>query len=176
MAAAEGSGKAAKVSGAHEPDGEAGLARGRPRQKLRERNHIGIGALVEPASPHDELAAKVAEVCDRPAERGQAKLEKDTQDLEGRTLHRAHAFDAPAHASLDGDSDVGQDFFNLVGDFLYNRQPRSEGDDKTVAVQYDCGWMPGPAERVYARYPMHFHRGTAAGRGGLGSNAVAHAR
>ena len=74
--------EAAKVSGAHEPDREAGLAAGRTRQKLAERNQIGIGALVEPAAPDDELTAEIAEMRDRPAETGQAELEKDTQDLE----------------------------------------------------------------------------------------------
>ena len=70
-------------SGAHEPDREAGLAAGRPRQELPERDDIGISALVEPRPPHDELAAEVAEMRDWPAETGQAKLEKDAEDFAG---------------------------------------------------------------------------------------------
>jgi hypothetical protein len=72
-------------------NGEPGLAARRARQELAERDEIAEGPLVEPAAPHDELNAEIAEMGDRAAEAGQAELREDAQDFEGRTPRRAHA-------------------------------------------------------------------------------------
>src|SRR5262249_55472397 len=71
----------ARHAGAQQAGADADLARRRPRQELAERDEIDIGALVEPAAALDELGVKIAEMRDRPAERGQAELEKDREHL-----------------------------------------------------------------------------------------------
>ena len=63
---------------------EADLAAGRSRQELAETDEIGIGVLVDPLSPHDELVAKISDVSDRAAETGQPELEKYPQHLDRR--------------------------------------------------------------------------------------------
>ncbi len=78
-------GDAAEIAGAHEPDREPGLAAGRSGQELAKRDEIGVGGFVEPGAVDDELAAEVAEMRDRPAEAGQAELEKNAKDFRGRT-------------------------------------------------------------------------------------------
>ncbi len=65
----------------HQPDGEAGLARRRAGEKLRQRDEIDVGAFAEPPPALDELGAKIAEMGDRPAERGEAKPEESKKDL-----------------------------------------------------------------------------------------------
>src|SRR6185312_17535646 len=77
-------GEAAEIARTREPDREAGLAACRSRQELGERDQFREGALVEPGALDDKLAAEIAEMGDRPAEAGEAQLEKDAQDLEGR--------------------------------------------------------------------------------------------
>jgi len=61
---------------AQDAEGEADLAGSRPRQELAERNDVGITAFAEPFSPFDEFRPEVAEMRDRPAERGEPELEE----------------------------------------------------------------------------------------------------
>jgi hypothetical protein len=81
--------EATKISGAHQPDGKADLTARRPGQELAQRDQIGIGLFVEPAAARDELVTEISDMRDRPAERAQAKLEKDQQNLEASTFLRA---------------------------------------------------------------------------------------
>src|SRR5579871_2072751 len=93
-------GESTKIAGADEPDRKAGLAARGPRQELRERDQVGIGGLVEPAPSNDEFPSEVAEVGNRPAEAGQAELEKDEEDFEGRArpdLPETSALERSAH-------------------------------------------------------------------------------
>jgi hypothetical protein len=39
---------------------------------LTQRHQIGVGLVIEPATPLDELTTKIPEMSDRPAERRQA--------------------------------------------------------------------------------------------------------
>ena len=55
-----------------------------PGRNCAERDQIRIGPLVEPGAADDELAAEIAEMRNRPAEAGQAELEKNAQDFERR--------------------------------------------------------------------------------------------
>jgi hypothetical protein len=54
-----------------EADPDADLARRRTGQKLAERHQVGIAGLVDPAPAHHEGVAEIAEMRDRPAERGE---------------------------------------------------------------------------------------------------------
>ncbi len=76
----------AEISGTHEADGKADLTARRAGQKLAQRDEIGIGLFVEPAAAHDELVAEISDMRDRSAEAGQAKLEKDEQDVNDGAL------------------------------------------------------------------------------------------
>src|SRR6201999_4661690 len=76
----------AEISGTHQSDRKSDLAARRPRQKLAERDEIGIGLLVEPAAAGDELVAKISDMGAWPSEASQAKPEKDQQHLGGRTF------------------------------------------------------------------------------------------
>ena len=75
--------EAAEIARAHEADRKAHLAARGAGQELAERQKIGEGALVEPASVQHERVAKVTEMCDRPAEAGQAQFEEDAKNFEG---------------------------------------------------------------------------------------------
>ena len=86
-------GETAEGAGAREPNGEASLTAGRPRQELAQGDKVGIGAFVEPGAPYDELLAEIAEMRDRPAEAREAQLQEDAQDFESRTTPPAHAGD-----------------------------------------------------------------------------------
>ena len=59
------------------PSADPDLAAGRPRQELAERDQVGVGRLVDPLAAVDVLLAEVAEVRDRPAERGQPEPRGD---------------------------------------------------------------------------------------------------
>jgi hypothetical protein len=59
------------------------LAACRTGQELTEREEIGIGVVVEPASALDELAAKVSEMSDGAAEGGQAELQECSENRKG---------------------------------------------------------------------------------------------
>jgi hypothetical protein len=73
----EGPGEA----GAQSTDADADLTARRSRQKLAERNDVGVGRLVEPASPLDKLGPEIAEMRDRTAERSQTQAKKNAQHL-----------------------------------------------------------------------------------------------
>jgi len=64
-------------------DADAGLTARRAREKLAERDDVGVGRLVEPAAPLDKLGSEIAEMRNRPAERGQPQPQKDAQHLGG---------------------------------------------------------------------------------------------
>ena len=70
----------ARKPGLREPDADSNLAGGRPRQHLAERDEVRIGAVLDPAPARDEGLAKIADVRDRPAERGQSQQEKGRED------------------------------------------------------------------------------------------------
>jgi hypothetical protein len=80
--------QSAEISGAHQPDGKADLTARRTGQKLAQGDEIGIGLFVEPAAPRDELVAEISDMRDRSPEAGQAKLEKDEQNLDDGALLR----------------------------------------------------------------------------------------
>src|SRR6185312_8335098 len=62
---------------------------------------IGEGRLVEPAPPLDNLAPVIAEMRDRPAERGQPQPEENAQDLRERAgRRRVHAESGRARPSM----------------------------------------------------------------------------
>ena len=87
----------AEQAGAHHAERDPDLAARRAGQELAERDEVGVGALVEPAAPHDELVAEIAEVRDRPAERGEAQAQRGAEDLEqGRVI--ASSVDSRAFA------------------------------------------------------------------------------
>ena len=64
-------------------DGDAQLAAGRSGQRLAERHELAEGGVVEPAAALHVLAAEVADVGDRPPERGQAQAQRRDADLRG---------------------------------------------------------------------------------------------
>jgi NAD(P)-dependent dehydrogenase (short-subunit alcohol dehydrogenase family) len=76
-----GLGSVAGETGAQHADRDRDLAARGPGQKLAQRDDVGEGRLVEPFAPCDELAAVIAEMCDRAAERGQAEPQEDAQNL-----------------------------------------------------------------------------------------------
>ena len=51
---------------------------------MAQPDEIGISVLVEPSSAHDELFTEVPDVCDRPAEAGEAQLQEGKEDFNGR--------------------------------------------------------------------------------------------
>src|SRR6516164_2080888 len=73
------------MAGAHYADTGAHLAARWSRQELAERDDVGIGRLVQPSAPFHKLGSKIAEMCDRTAERGQSQAKKSAQHLERRT-------------------------------------------------------------------------------------------
>ena len=48
-----------EIARARQPDRQSDLAAGRTGQKLAERDEIGVGALIQPFAPGDELFAEV---------------------------------------------------------------------------------------------------------------------
>ncbi|MNL47749.1 hypothetical protein D3C87_1705520 [compost metagenome] len=67
----------ARVSGPGQPQRDADLAARRPRQELAQCNQIRVAAFAQPAPSRDELIAKVAQVRNRAAERGQPEAQED---------------------------------------------------------------------------------------------------
>lgn len=63
------------------PQREADLAACRSRQELAQGDQVRIGRLAQPAAAQHQLVAKVAEVGERVAERGQPELEKGAEDF-----------------------------------------------------------------------------------------------
>jgi hypothetical protein len=98
-------GQGARVARAREPDRHADLAAGGTRQELAQRHEIGVGALVEPLAPRNELLAEVAEVRDGTAKRGQPQTQEDEEDLadarslRGRRGKRIHGHVGPRRLS-----------------------------------------------------------------------------
>ena len=62
-----------------EADADPHLAGGGPRQHLAERDEVGIGAILDPAPARDEGLAEIADMRDRPAERGQPQQEEGNE-------------------------------------------------------------------------------------------------
>jgi len=62
-------------------DREDDLAARGPRQELAERNHVGVGGVVQPAPPLDKLPAEVPKVRDRATERGQTEPQERGADI-----------------------------------------------------------------------------------------------
>jgi hypothetical protein len=53
----------------------------RAGQKLTQRHQISIGGFIEPFASRDKLLAKIAEMGDRTAERGQPESEGNGEDF-----------------------------------------------------------------------------------------------
>jgi hypothetical protein len=66
------------------PEGDEGLRRRRPGQRLADRDDLGVRGVVDPLPTLDELRPEVAQVGDRTAERGQPQAQRDGEDLAGR--------------------------------------------------------------------------------------------
>ncbi len=98
MRIAEGSVKpspgrnAAHKPAAQETDAKARLARGRPRQELRERDEIREALFGEPMAPLNELGAKITEMRDRAAKRSEAQPEEDAKDFAESARRRRSGF------------------------------------------------------------------------------------
>ena len=80
--------EATELARPQRPHGDPELAGRRPRQQVRERHQLGEARVVEPASADDVLLPEVPDVGNRPAERGQAEPERDTERLPGRACYR----------------------------------------------------------------------------------------
>ena len=78
---AEPCGEGSEQAGSQNTDADADLTARRSREKLAERNDVGVGQLVQPASPLDKLGPEIAEMRDRAAERSQSQAKKDAQHL-----------------------------------------------------------------------------------------------
>ena len=79
-------GKCAGIARPQQTDRDSDLAGGGTRQELAQRNQIGVSLLLEPFAAFDELVAEIAEMGDGTAERRQAQLQKDREDLAGAAL------------------------------------------------------------------------------------------
>ena len=77
-------GETAEPAAAHQPDREAGLARGGAGEELRPRDEIDVGALAQPTPALDEFRAEIAEMGDRPAERREAEFQEGEKDFARR--------------------------------------------------------------------------------------------
>ena len=80
----------AQQPGPQDPEPDPDLRAGRAGQELAERDQVGERRLVDPATPRDVLGPEVADVRDRPAERGQSEPQRDPEHLERRTPGRRH--------------------------------------------------------------------------------------
>jgi len=58
---------------------------------LAKRDEIAVGGFVEPAPAFDEFAAKVAQMSNRAAERGQPKFEKNGKHFERAVAARGRS-------------------------------------------------------------------------------------
>src|SRR5690606_35800422 len=72
----------ARIAGAQQTEGKAGLAARRTRQELAERHEIGVARLVDPSAARHELVAEVAEMRDRTSEGRHAEFEESEKDLD----------------------------------------------------------------------------------------------
>jgi len=78
-------GEGAEPAASHEAEGKSDFAAAWARQKLAQRDQIGIRRLIQPAAANDELFPEVADVGDRSAERGQAEFGECRQHLARRS-------------------------------------------------------------------------------------------
>lgn len=78
-------GERAQIAGPHQADREADLTAGGTGQELTKPDQIGVGMLVDPVPPYNELVAEVPDVGDRTAEAGQAEPQENPQNLQRRT-------------------------------------------------------------------------------------------
>ncbi|MNT28426.1 hypothetical protein D3C72_1641130 [compost metagenome] len=69
----------ARIARARQPQRDAGLAAGRARQALAQRNHVGVGGLADPAAAAHQFLAEVRQVRDRPAEGGESQPQEDQE-------------------------------------------------------------------------------------------------
>jgi len=83
---AEPGGETSRQPRAQHADRHAGLARRRSRQELAQRDDVGVGRLVEPFPPLDELGAEVAEMRDRAAKARAAEAEEGEQNRDKRPI------------------------------------------------------------------------------------------
>ena len=83
----------ARQAGPHDADRDPHLATGRPREELTERDEIRVRVLGEPLPLAHVLVAEVAEVRDRPAERGEAEARRHPEHLEHRALRAPASHD-----------------------------------------------------------------------------------
>ena len=51
---------------------------------MAQPDEIGISVLVKPPATHDELFTEIPDVCDWPAEAGEAELQEGKEDFNGR--------------------------------------------------------------------------------------------
>jgi hypothetical protein len=82
---------AAEHSSPPRADRDPELAARRSGQCLGQCDEVGEGRLIEPVPLLDVFAAEIADVRDRPAERGQAEAERRAQDLEDGSAIRRRA-------------------------------------------------------------------------------------
>ena len=75
--------EAAEIARPHEPEGKTDLATRGAGQELAETDEIGVGMLVEPAPPHDELFAEIPDMGDGPAKAAHAELAEGEEHFEG---------------------------------------------------------------------------------------------
>jgi hypothetical protein len=60
------------------------LAAGRPRQKLAQRNEIGVGVFVEPTTSDNEFLSEIANVSNRSTKAGYSEFAESEQHLQWR--------------------------------------------------------------------------------------------
>jgi hypothetical protein len=72
-------------TGAQQTQRDSRLAARRTRQKLTQRDDIGVRRFVDPAPPRHELGAEIAQMRHRPAKGGAAELQESAQHFERRS-------------------------------------------------------------------------------------------
>src|SRR5690606_20929914 len=80
---------------AHQPEGKAYLAAGRPGQELTKRHQLGVMLIRDPAPAGDKFIPKITQMRHRAAERGEPELQISHQNLapvSGPCLTRSYAF------------------------------------------------------------------------------------
>jgi hypothetical protein len=76
--------KTAKIAAAHQPDAKSNLAACRPRQKLAQRDEIGEGGLVDPATANHKFVSEIANVRNRPTKAADSEFTEGEQHLPRR--------------------------------------------------------------------------------------------
>ena len=75
----------AQVPGALQADRHTHLARRRPGQELAQRHQVGVLLVRKPLPLLHEFVAEIPQVRRRPAERGAAEAEEDSEDAQWRS-------------------------------------------------------------------------------------------